>query len=158
MLLVGNYSMMYVLLFSALHELGHIALLYSLGGRADLITVAYYGIGLKHTSNLSVTREIIFLLGGIIVNGFFAIIDVKRQINLSLMLINILPIYPLDGGRVLKLVLNSIFDYSISNKLFTTVGFISIFAIIVFAVAKGNLSLGLIAFYLIIYSFNKTLG
>lgn len=157
-LLLGNYSMMYVLLFSALHELGHIALLYALGGKADKITVAYYGIGLKHQAKFTVGKEILFLLGGILVNGAFAIFNVHRQINLSLLLINAMPIYPLDGGRVIKLLLYSAFDLALSDKLFLAVGICSIIAIIIAAVIYGNLSLALIAFYLIIYSLNNSLN
>ena len=41
-LLSNNISFLIVILFSSLHELGHIASLYMLGGRADKITVSFY--------------------------------------------------------------------------------------------------------------------
>lgn len=157
-LLIENYSMMYVLLFSALHEMGHLLLLYIMGGKADKITIAYYGIGLKHSSKLTVTGEILFLLGGILVNALFVVLNLQRNINLSLLMINALPIYPLDGGRVLKLMLNSTLDLSVSDRFLTAIGICSILIIIAFAIFEGNLSLALIAFYLIIYSINNSLG
>ncbi len=155
-LIFENYNLIYVLLFSALHELGHIVLLYILGGKADSVTIAYYGIGLKHSSNLSYGREIIFLLGGITVNLLFALLDIYRNINLSLFIINALPIYPLDGGRVFKLMLCSLFDISLSDKLLTISGIIFITLIIITAVIRGNISLALIAVYLIIYTLNRS--
>lgn len=155
-LIFENYNLIYILLFSALHELGHILLLYLLGGNADSVTIAYYGIGLKHSSNLSYGREITFLLGGIAVNLIFALFDIYRDINLSLFMINALPIYPLDGGRVFKLLLCRWFDIALSDKLLTVSGIVFITLIIIMAVVHGNISLALIAVYLIIYTFNRS--
>lgn len=155
-LIFENYNLIFVLLFSALHELGHIVLLYILGGKADSVTIAYYGIGLKHSSDLSYSREIIFLLGGIAVNLMFALLDIHREINLALFVINALPIYPLDGGRVFKLILCKWFGIALSDRVMTVSGIIFIALIIILAAVCGNISLVLIAVYLIIYTFNRS--
>lgn len=155
-LIFGNYTIIFVLLFSALHEMGHIILLYILGGKADSVTIAYYGIGLKHSSNLSYGREILFLLGGITVNLIFALLDVHRDINSALFIINALPIYPLDGGRVFKLILSRFFDIALSDKVLTVSGIVFIAVITAAAVLQGNISLAFISVYLIIYTFNRS--
>lgn len=155
-LIFGNYNLIFVLLFSALHELGHILLLYILGGKADSVTIAYYGIGLKHSSDLSYAREILFLLGGISVNLLFVLLDVHRNINLALLMVNALPIYPLDGGRVFKLILSIFFDITLSDRVLTISGIIFITVIIVTALLQENISLAFISVYLIIYTFNRS--
>ncbi|MFR5875948.1 MAG: site-2 protease family protein [Eubacterium sp.] len=155
-ILTDSESVLYVILFSALHELGHIVMLYVLGGRAESITIACYGIGLKHKSKLNDFRQILFLLGGVTVNFIFVLLNIEREINLALFAVNILPLYPLDGGRVLKLVLNNLLTINISDKVFKIISIIIIAFLIAAAVYFKNLSLTLIVIYIIIYSLNNS--
>lgn len=155
-ILTENENVLYVILFSALHELGHIILLYIIGGKAETITVAYYGIGLKHKSSISDFKQILFLLGGVAVNLLFILLDIKRDINLALFAVNILPLYPLDGGRALKLVLNNIFDINVSDRVFIFISVLIIIFLIAAAIYIKSLSLILIVVYIIIYSMNNS--
>ena len=48
-LFAKNDDLLYLILFSSLHETGHILSLYLLGGKAEKITFSYYGkIGRAH--------------------------------------------------------------------------------------------------------------
>jgi stage IV sporulation protein FB len=151
-----NKNVIYVILFSALHEIGHIIMLYILGGKAQKITIAYYGIGLVHKSRFNDFKQILFLLSGVSVNLIFALLNIKRNINLALFLVNILPLYPLDGGRAFKLILNNIFGIIISDKIFITFSIIIILLLIIVSIYLKNLSLVLIVIYIIIYSINNS--
>lgn len=155
-IIINNENIFYVLLFSALHELGHITMLYMLGGKAESITVACYGIGLKHKSNLNDFRQILFLLGGAAVNLLFVLLNIEREINIALTAVNILPIYPLDGGRALKLLLNNIFSLNASDKVFSAISAVVIVLITAAAVYLKNISLVFIVIYIIIYSINNS--
>lgn len=155
-IIINNDNLLYVLLFSALHELGHIIMLYIVGGRAESITLAYYGIGLKHKSRLSDVRQILFLLGGVAVNLIFVLLNIERDINLALFTVNILPLYPLDGGRALKLVLNNILSVNASDTVFKVISAVIIILLTGAAVYLKNLSLVLIVIYIIIYSLNNS--
>ena len=147
-LLLKAENLLYVLLFSTLHEAGHIAVLYLLGGRADLITLSFYGAGLKHTSKLSTAGEILFLFSGCAVNLILALFGIKRDINLALFILNILPIYPLDGGRILKL------SAGLKTRLFTALSNVFLLLLGVYSLYTKNMTLLLITAYLLIYSFN----
>ncbi len=102
-LVSGIKSILLVMLFASLHEAGHLLLLYAFHGRATALTLAFYGIGLQHRARFTKWQEALFLLGGAAVNGLFVLLNVHREINLPLLLLNALPLYPLDGGRVIAL-------------------------------------------------------
>jgi Zn-dependent protease len=155
-LILENYNIIFVLLFSCFHEIGHIATLYFFKGKADVITISYYGIGLKHSSKLNYLQEIIFLISGVAINYAFALLNIKREINLAIALLNSLPIYPLDVGRALKLILNNIFSLNISDKIYKAVSAITIFLFIIIALYLKNLNLILISIYIIFYCVNNT--
>lgn len=155
-MLFKSYEYLYILLFSALHELGHLITLYLFKGRADKLVFAYYGIGLKRRAELSYIKELIFLLSGIIVNLVFYLFGIHREINLVLIFINALPIYPLDCGRAFKLILNNILSLNVSDKLYNAFSIMIIIALIVLAVYVKSISLGLIIVYIIVYSLNNS--
>ena len=146
--LADNQNILYLLLFSAFHEMGHITALYLLGGKVDKITVSYYGIGMSHSSNLSVIKEIIFLMSGVLVNYFFALIGIQREINLALGIINSLPVYPLDAGRITKLLLDELLPIGISYEVYIFIAWIFEIVLIVYAIFTKSINLILIGIYL----------
>lgn len=154
--LVSNYSLIYVLVFSALHELGHIAALTVLGERAELITVAYYGIGLKYNSHTAPLKSIIIYLCGPAVNLIFILLGIEFEINTVLFVLNLLPIYPLDGGRILKVILNRVFSLALSDKIYFYISFVFALLLLVLSVYLKSLSLFLIIIYLLVYSLNNS--
>lgn len=146
--LFSAYDMLYLLMFSFLHEMGHLLALYIFGGKADSLIFSYYGFALKYQSRLSRTKEFIVLLCGPLVN-LILYLFLKDDINLILFVLNILPIYPLDAGRIIHL-----YSINLSKKLgFVFLLIISVFAVYLLIVHK-SFSLLLIVVYLIIYSIN----
>lgn len=147
-LFANNYDFLYALLFSSLHEAGHIISLYLLGGRADKITLSFYGIGLKHSSELAVSKEVIFLLSGIAVNLLFVMLDVERNINLALLFINAMPIYPLDIGRCFKLVLEKYFGVVVSYFVLYAISTAFLIALVCYCFYCKNFSVLLVSAYM----------
>lgn len=99
----------FVLLFAALaHELGHLFVLRMMGGNAERIEIGVLGavICVKWT-RFSYKRELAALLAGIGANFLCALVllaldwDVAAGANLVLCLFNLLPVEPLDGGKIL---------------------------------------------------------
>lgn len=152
--LLGNSNILWLILFSSLHESGHIIVLLLFGGRIDEITVSYYGIGMKHSSQLRPLQEAVFLLAGVIVNTAFALVNVHRDINLALAFVNLLPVYPLDGGRVLNIIFVQLFSYSTAYKLSIAISFAVTVSLLAVALVFGNISLLLIVLYIMFYYIN----
>ena len=100
--LFGSSDVIYILIFSILHELGHLICLIVCGGKPSKLTLSYYGFALKYESLLDTKKEALVISGGCIMN-LILYIFLKDKYNLVLFALNILPIYPLDGGRIVML-------------------------------------------------------
>jgi len=148
-MLTGTQTVLRILLFASLHECGHIVLLLLFGCTPDRLTLAFYGIGMAHSGTLNRCQECLFLLGGIAVNGLMALLGIDTEINLSLLLINALPLYPLDMGRVLALVL----PYRVCRVI--TVCFLIL--LLIGAAVLKNISLLFIAIYITVFSLKEDL-
>lgn len=148
-LLLKTDNLLYLLLFSALHEAGHIVTLLLFGKAPDSITFSFYGIGMKHKAELPRNKELIFLLSGVFVNLVFALFNIFRNLNSALFIINILPVYPLDGGRALSLF--------IGDKAINIVSLITVFILITFSVLTLNISLIIICVYLLFFIIKEAL-
>lgn len=149
-------SLIYVLIFSILHEAGHILALYFQHKNADKIIVSFNGFGLVHSCEFTFLQNLYFLSSGVIVNLIFVLLGVCREINLALLVLNSLPIYPLDGGRLLKLILNKYLPLTISDNLFKFVSALFLIAVLIYSVCYKNFNLFLIVLYSVVYSVNNS--
>ena len=162
-----NRTVLIALASSVLHECGHLALLLYFGCKIKSVTLSFYGMRLirENEMELDFSRETAVCIAGVTVN--FVIFSVflvayaalKKQIlieisavNLVLALFNFLPVYFLDGGRVLECLLKSRFDLEKSEKILNAVSvsaLLPVYASGVILYAKnGNFTLLLCAAYL----------
>ncbi len=70
-------------------------------------------------------------------------------INEGLLLFNILPVYPLDGGQIVRSLLWFVLGRARSLMVATVLGFLGVAAFILLALIKRDYWLGFIAFYLL---------
>jgi Zn-dependent protease len=73
-----------------------------------------------------------------------------RRIDIGLLIFNILPIYPLDGGQILRSLLWFVMGRARSLLVATVVGFIGLAGFIALAVLYRDYWLGLISIYLVL--------
>lgn len=108
--------------FIILHEIGHLVLALIFKNKVNEIKVFFLGCSIKinKLSDLNIERNqkeiindlLIFLAGPfinilIIIFSYMYKLDTRIiYINLSILLFNLIPIYPLDGGRIIRDIIN----------------------------------------------------
>lgn len=138
--LTHSYISVAALLAAALHETGHIIAAKLCGVPLEELKLGIFGASLTSKSMLcSYKKEIILCLSGPLVNllSVFIIFPFCRSesgfsslfISASLFLgvLNLLPIYEFDGGRIVFCVLSSHFSIRAATRIIRTSSFILIF-------------------------------
>lgn len=101
------------------HEMFHLACAKKLKIKFRRMVILPFGINLELSHNTSSANEIILCAAGPAGSGALALIFMLAcgkesylfYTNLSLFLINAIPVYPLDGGRILKCILEEKMGY-----------------------------------------------
>jgi stage IV sporulation protein FB len=127
-------SITFIIIF--IHELGHVIAMEYFSWRVTKIDILPFG-GVAVTEefdNKPLREELIVTLAGPLMNLLFAVllfilgfingfnienIKIFQHINLTLLCVNLLPIHPLDGGRIISLIYQAFFPYYKTFKLIT---------------------------------------
>ncbi|MBQ7790319.1 MAG: hypothetical protein IJ399_03560 [Bacilli bacterium] len=149
--LAGYFECIYLLLIVILiHELGHCFFASLCGVKVlNILIYPFGGISILQTDiNLKIYKEFLCLIGGILFQIIFFIIvrylylnsyvsihvfSLFKRINYFLISFNFLPIIPLDGGKLLNLFFDLLFNYKLSFKITC---FISILFSFIFLIYK----------------------
>lgn len=104
-----QYLILQLLICLVLHELGHLLMLLVVRYPIEQLKLSVFGFSLtlKH-SKVSFLKDLAVYSGGILVNLICYIIipnEEIRQIHLALLILNSIPVYPLDGFNILKTIL-----------------------------------------------------
>ena len=131
--LSGYFEYMFLLLIIIfVHESGHYFFSKIVNFKyQEIIIYPFGGITLYNEDlNTSTSKELFVLLGGITFQILFFLLivllhnnlyvtshvyELIRRINILLVSFNFLPVLPLDGGRLLNIILDRVFPYRLSN-------------------------------------------
>lgn len=110
-----------VMLFALIHELGHLLCGVLLGFEAESLKIMPLGFSIEFKtnvndynkrilkSNILTLKKMFINIAGPLINVIVIIIGIMMNIsgniiyaNIVILIINLIPIYPLDGGRILK--------------------------------------------------------
>ena len=146
-----------------IHECGHFFTAYFFNWEVDTIVFYPYGGVSKfnHEVNCPIKEELIVLLMGPIMQlGCYLVLmnipyfynyqEIIRTINYSILLFNLLPIYPLDGGRIMQLLICYLTSYNFSFKIIYFISFIFLCLITIFFFYNPTINILLIIVLLVI--------
>lgn len=137
------------------HELGHIIMAKINNLKIDYITIYPYGGLLKMNNpiNTNTKKELLLALGGIIFQIIFYLIVIilyKEKIireysfnlftlyHTNILFFNLLPIHPLDGSKILNLLLSYIFPYKLTNILNIVISIITLSILLITNYYESN--------------------
>ncbi len=158
-----------------LHEFGHIAMARRFGVRTpDVILLPIGGLARLERMPDEPRQELLIALAGPLVTLVIAValyawlastgsppplvpglyglpgnfLDELYRINVLLLLFNLIPAFPMDGGRVLRAVLASRLGLARATRIAASIGQFLAFGMGFYALSQGQLLLVLIAFFI----------
>jgi Zn-dependent protease len=159
-------------LIVTLHEFGHALACRQVGGKANQIVlwplggVAYVDPPARPGATLwsiaagpLVNVALLPVLYGVVAQGrslgwaetrpdLYGLMGTIYSINLYLLIFNILPVYPLDGGQILRSLLWFVLGRARSLMVATILGLIGVAGFIVFAIFEQSIWFGAIAVFM----------
>lgn len=137
-----------IMIFALIHELAHLICGLVLGFKASTLKIKPLGFAIEFNikiedynkkilkSNILSVKKIIIALAGPLVNIIIAIFGIVNKIdvniiysNLLLAIFNFLPIYPLDGGRILKNIFKILYGNKRANTYINTISNVIVIAL-----------------------------
>ena len=164
-----------IMIFAIIHELGHLLAGILMGMKPEKIEIMPFGVSISFKinvkeynrkikkGNIFEIKKIIVALAGPITNFIIILITSNLKVdliksmliiytNFLIMIFNLLPIYPLDGGRILKGILHIVLGKRKSEKYINIMSKITV--IVITAISSililyvHNISILLIDMYL----------
>ncbi len=157
-ILIGRFKfIIYFMIIILVHELGHITLSLLFKWNISKIIVLPFGglIVFEEKIDKPLIEEFLIAISGVTFQTLFYLIikdKVKYEylsfINYFILIFNLLPIYPLDGSKILNVLINRISTFKNSIKITVFISFIFIL-LCIFISLKTNLLFIIIFIFLI---------
>lgn len=160
-----------------IHEIGHIIISKILSYKIDKVIIYPYGgfVKLNTRINTKIENDLLVAISGIIMQSiYFGIIfflyrnGIVREYIYSLFLLyhksmlifNLLPIYPLDGAKIVNLILSKYFSFNIANYISIVISLITVIFFLYSDIYENNYSIILVIGVLMqnIYKFYKDIS
>ena len=160
-----------------IHEMGHIIISKILSYKIDKVIIYPYGgfVKLNTKINTKIENDLLVAISGIIMQSiYFGIIfflyrnGIVREYIYSLFLLyhksmlifNLLPIYPLDGAKIVNLILSKYFSFNIANYISIVISLITVIFFLYSDIYENNYSIILVVGVLMqnIYKFYKDIS
>lgn len=158
-ILIGEFRFIsYFMLLIIVHEIGHIITSLYFKWNIDKIIILPLGGLTKYNVkiNTPLKEEFLVAISGVIYQLIFYIL-IKSKIdyeyfsfiNYFILIFNLIPIYPLDGAKILSVILNKLFNFKNSTIYSIIISYISITILTIIFIRINKIVLVTILFLLI---------
>lgn len=143
-----------------IHELGHFLTAKLL--KIDVVKIYLYPLGgiskFNMDQNVSLIKEFLILIMGPVFQVFAYLLlkkilvryqDIITIYHYGILIFNLLPIYPLDGGKLVNLFLSSVCSFKMSYYLAIFISYLFVIFIGVFNINNLNFNLILVVLFLL---------
>lgn len=130
-----------------IHELGHYTIAKKNKLKVEKIVIYPYGglVKMNNLINTNINKEFAVAISGILFQTIYYLLilllhnqgiireyifNLFTMYNSSILIFNILPIHPLDGSKILNLILSKILPFNLTNKLNIIISIITLIAMI----------------------------
>ena len=160
-----------------IHELGHIIISKILSYKIDKVIIYPYGgfVKLNTRINTKIENDLLVAISGVVIQSiYFGIIfflyrngivreyvyDLFFLYHKSMLIFNLLPIYPLDGAKIVNLILSKYFSFNIANYISIVISLITVVLFLYSDIYENNYSIILVIGVLMknIYKFYKDIS
>lgn len=169
-LLTGSF--LNLIIFTSLiiiHELGHyLACLITKINVKNIIIYPYGGITkIEDIIDIDFNKELLISISGVVMQSIYFLLiyilyknylirdytfNIFCKYHYSMLIFNLIPIYPLDGSKILNIVINKLFNFKLSNIILIVISIINM--IVMLFIYNINYSYVMIIGILINYLFN----
>lgn len=133
---------LFMMIYLIIHELGHIIVSFCFGYKIIKINVYPCGILTVFDMKLndsSFKNLLIALSGPIFQIVCYLALKKYYEIHMFLLILNLLPIHPLDGSKIFSIFLYFLFPYKMSNSILFFVSYILSLFILMYFIFNFNL-------------------
>lgn len=145
-----------------LHELAHTAVARKLDHNVEYVYLDIFnGAAAIDTTYSSYRDTILIVIAGPLTNlvlsfiGFYLELNIFIYINIFMFAFNILPIYPMDGGRICKAICQWVTKPSIGRRINGYISLVASLLLLVFSIYKESFLFIIFAILFIYYSIQE---
>ncbi|XMB87385.1 hypothetical protein RJG79_06185 [Mycoplasmatota bacterium WC44] len=145
--------MILIIFFSILfHELCHAIVSKIFNRKISKITILPFGtiFEVDSNDNINLLEELLIVLAGPLGSLFLMMFDDLYSINRIILIFNLLPIYPLDGGKIIETLLCKVFNFKLVLKIIYVNSIIFSFSMIIIGVVYSSINFVIIGVALLI--------
>ena len=136
--MIGKLELFLICYISILlHEIAHVITALILKVDVTEILLMPVGVSATYNENIPLKKEIIISLAGPIMSLIMAIFSkdsLISNINFIIMILNLIPIYPLDGGRIQRIFFILKYKYKKGIKISQNISDLFIVILFIFSI------------------------
>jgi len=146
-----------------IHEFGHFLVALLFKWKIDKVIILPFGgitIFKEHLDKPLFQEFLIAIAGPLFQFIFFVLFKGNQNFinyNIAILFFNLLPIYPLDGSRILNVIFNKFISFKYSHILSIIVSYIFVFLIIIFTFKLTNTLFLFIILFIFLEIFKETI-